>query len=88
MTKNELIKKLQSIEGNPVVLLNGEGADFLALKGVKFEKMHQSKSEPGEYIEDYEFKGEVCYNTYCHENYNEKSKNVFCLLYMNDKIWY
>ncbi len=53
MTKNELIEKLQSIEGNPVVLLSGEGSVFLALRGVKLEKMHQSKSEPEEYVDDY-----------------------------------
>lgn len=79
MKKNELIKKLQFIEGNPVVLLSGEGSDFLMLKDVKLEKMHQSKSEPGEYIEDDEFEGEVGYNTYCHENYNAKVEECILL---------
>lgn len=79
MTKSELIKKLQSIEGDPVILLNGEGSDFLVLKGAKLENMHQSKKDPGEYIEDDEHQGEVGYNTYCHDNYNEKSEECILL---------
>jgi len=79
MTKNELIEKLQSIEGNQVVLLSGEGSVFLALRGVKLEKMHQSKSEPEEYVDDYDFEGEVGYNTYLHDNYNEKVEE--CILF-------
>lgn len=79
MLKSELIERLQSIEGDPVVLLSSEGSDFSPLKGVNLEKMHRSKSEPEEYIEDYEFEGEVGYNTYCHENYNEKVEE--CILF-------
>lgn len=79
MKKSELIKKLQSINGNPVVLLSGEGSDFLVLKDVKLGKMHQSNSEPGEYIEGDDFEGEVGYNTYCHENYNAKAEECILL---------
>ena len=35
MTKNELIEKLQSIEGNPVVLLSGEGSVFFCIERCK-----------------------------------------------------
>lgn len=79
MLKNELIEKLQSIEGNPEVLLNGEGSEYSVLKDVKIEKMHRSNNNPGEYIEDYLFEGEVGYNTFYHENYNKKTKGCILL---------
>ena len=78
MTKNELIEKLQSINGNPEVLLNGEGSECLKLKGVKLNKMHQSNNEPGEYIEDYDYEREAGYNTFYHENY--KANVEECIL--------
>lgn len=79
MLKSKLIERLQSIEGDPVVLLSGEGSDFLPLKGVNLEKMHQSISDSEAYIEDDEFEGEVGYNTYCHDNYNEKAEECILL---------
>lgn len=79
MLKNELIEKLQSINGNPVVLLSDTECGCAELKGIKLKNMHQSKSEPGEYIEDYSFKGEVGYNTYYHENYNEEIEECILL---------
>lgn len=79
MTKNELIEKLQSIEGNPVVLLNSGGSECLVLKGVKVVKMHQSNNEPGEYIEDSNFESEIGYNTFYHDNYNVKTEECVLL---------
>lgn len=79
MLKSELIERLQSIDGNPVVLLCGEGSDFLVLKGVKLKKMHRSNREPGEYIEDDDFEGEVGYNTFYHDNYNIESEECILL---------
>jgi len=79
MTKNELIKKLQSINGNPVVLISGEGIEYFTLNGVKIEKMHQSYNDQNEYIADKEFESEIGYNTYCHDNYKANTED--CIIF-------
>ena len=71
MNKNELIQKLQSIDSNPVVLLADTELGFIEVKGVKFDKMHQSIAELDEYVTDFEFEGEIGCNTFFHDNYKE-----------------
>ncbi len=72
MTKNELIKELESVEGNPVILLSDVELGYVALKSVYLEKMHQSNEDLENYITDLEFKSEIGLNTFYHDNYNEK----------------
>ncbi len=72
MTKNELIEKLQSINGNPVILLDDDELGCVLLKNVQLEKMHRSKYEPGEYVTDFSFEGETGYNTFYHDNYRKE----------------
>lgn len=38
MLKNELIEKLQSIEGNPVILLNDAELGYVTLESIRLEK--------------------------------------------------
>ncbi len=72
MTKNELIKKLQSISGNPTILFDDTELGCILLKDVKLDKMHQSKNEPEEYVTDFDFEGEIGHNTFYHDNYREE----------------
>lgn len=78
MTKNELIEKLQSVKGNPVILLNDAELGFLELKVARLEKMHQSNDEEN-YVTDFAFKSEVGLNTFYHNNYNEKIEECVVL---------
>ena len=71
MTKNELIQKLQSIDGDPVVLLADTELGHIELKGIRLEKMHQSIIDSDEYVTDFEFKEETGYNTFFHDNYKK-----------------
>lgn len=38
MLKNELIEKLQSIKGNPVILLNDAELGYVTLESIRLEK--------------------------------------------------
>jgi len=73
MTKNELVEKLQSIKGNPVILLSDAELGCVMLKSAGLEKMHQSNYDSEKYVTDFEFKSEIGLNTFYHDNYN---KNV------------
>lgn len=79
MTKNELIQKLQSIDGNPVVLLTDTELGFVEVKSIKLDKMHQSITDSNEYVTDFAFEGETGYNTFFHDNY-KKDVNECILL--------
>lgn len=78
MTKNELIEKLQSVEGNPVILLSDAELGFIELKVARLEKMHQSNDEEN-YVTDFTFKSEVGLNTFYHNSYNEKIEECVVL---------
>lgn len=71
MTKNELIERLQQIDGNPQVLLN-DSEGFILLTDIQLENMHQSNQWLDEYVPDHEFESETGYNTYYHSNYNKE----------------
>ena len=78
MTKNELIEKLQSVEGNPVILLSDAELGLIELKVARLEKMHQSNDEEN-YVTDFTFKQEVGLNTFYHNSYNEKIEECVVL---------
>lgn len=78
MNKESLIKKLQSIEGNPIILLNDSELGFVELRDAELCEVHQSKDEPDMYINDFDFKNELDRNTYYHDNY--KSEMIECVL--------
>lgn len=78
MTKNELIEKLQSVEGNPVILLSDAELGFIKLKVARLEKMHQSNDKEN-YVTDFTFKSEFGLNTFYHNNYNEKIEECVVL---------
>lgn len=77
MTKNELIKKLQSIEGNPVVLLNDIELGYHELKNVREEIVHQSRDRNTleEYIDDCSYLGSEYYTNH----YNKEKVNAVVL---------
>ncbi len=72
MTKNELIDKLKSINGDPIILLNDTELGCILLNDIYLDKMHQSKEEPKEYVTDFDFEGETGHNTFYHDNYREE----------------
>lgn len=76
MTKNELIEKLQSIKGNPIILLYGESEECYLLKGVYLNKMHQSNNDSETYIEDCSYKSG---STFYLNNYKKKPKECILL---------
>jgi len=79
MRKNELIEKLRSIKGNPVILLEGEGDGCILLKKAQLNKMHQSKYNTEEYITDSLYELGAGYNTFYHDNYREKTDECILL---------
>ena len=79
MTKNELIEKLQSVEGNPVILLSDTELGCTKLKNVRLEKMHQSNDDVEKYVTDFEFECETGYNTFYHDNYKKNTDE--CLVF-------
>lgn len=79
MTKDELIEKLRSVEGNPVILLNDTELGCVALKSVSLEKMHQSNDNMESYVDDFSFMLEIGLNTFYHDNYNEKAEQCIVL---------
>lgn len=78
MLKNELIERLQSIDGNPIVLLDDTELGCIELKGVRSDKMHQSNDEEN-YVTDFTYKSEVGLNTFYHNNYNKKIEECVVL---------
>lgn len=79
MTKNELIEKLQSVEGNPKILLNDAELGCSLLKTARLEKMHKAKNNIDGYIPDFSFQSEIGLNTFYHENYNEEIEECIVL---------
>lgn len=78
MTKNELIEKLQFVEGDLVILLSDAELGFVTLKSVTLEKMHQSNDREN-YVTDFSFMSEIGFNTFYHDNYNEKVEECIVL---------
>lgn len=78
MTKDELIEKLQAIDGNPLVLLNDAELGCIPLNDVKTDKMHQAVFDKDCYITKDEYESEIGSNTYFHDNYH--SETVECVL--------
>lgn len=79
MLKSELIEILQSIEGDPVVLLMDTELGCTKLKDAKIDKMHQSITDPDEYVEDSEFESENGINTFYHNNYKKDTEDCIVL---------
>lgn len=79
MTKNELIEKLRSVEGNPSIILSDAELGCVALKSVRLEKMHQSNVDMESYVTDISFMSEIGLNTFYHDNYNEKAEE--CIVF-------
>lgn len=79
MTKNELIDKLQTVEGNPVILLSYTELGCTELKTIRLEKMHQSKDDKEKYVTDFEFECETGYNTFYHDNYKKNANE--CIVF-------
>lgn len=55
MTKNELIEKLEFVEGNPIILLSDAELGFIKLNSVRLEKMHQSNDDLESFVTDFSF---------------------------------
>lgn len=79
MTKNELIKRLQDIEGDPIVLINDVELGCITLKSVKYEKFHQSKDCMDEFVTDKDYESEKGYNIFYFENYKSSIDNCILL---------
>ena len=79
MTKNDLIKKLQSVQGNPIILLSDAEFGLVELRNVELHKAHQSKSNLEEYVTDFQFNSESGLNTYFHDNYQKETRE--CIVF-------
>ena len=79
MTNKELIEKLESVEGNPIILLSDAELWFIKLNSVRLEKMHQSNDDMESFVTDFSFMSEIGLNTFYHDNYNEKAEECIVL---------
>ena len=79
MTKNELIEKLESVEGNPIILLSDAELGFIKSNSVRLEKMHQSNDDLESFVTDFSFMSEIGLNTFYYDKYNEKTDECIVL---------
>lgn len=73
--KNELIKELESIKGNPTIFLVDAELGYQVLGKADVEFLHKHKENMDEYVDDYDFR--LC--EFNQNNYRSEPMSVVVL---------